>query len=933
MLAGVHVARRFHNLVAAIFFLLCLFSPARAQTQNAPRLREVIDLHNSERLHGTTPPDLRRFMDNGRVPDDLRLSGLSLIFKPTSQQASGLKELTRDQQTPGSDRYKGWISPHEYAARYGVNEADLIQTEAWLRSEGFSNFAVNTSRTALAFDGTSGDVERVFGAELHHYARGSEAMLASAAELHIPSALGEIVDTVSGVDGLHSTPKPLRSTAPSSTQWTEARSGKHVLTPADVAQIYDVLPLYKAGVAGRNQRIAVVGQSAVDVSDIARFRAAAGLPSRAPTLVLVPGTGASTRRSGDEFESDVDIEYAGAIAPEADVIFVYTGASQTASFFDALAYAVDQDIAPVISVSYGECEQFLPQSEVRRLEQVLQQANSQGQTVIADSGDQGATGCEDEAARKQGLAFQGLAVQYPASSEYVTAVGGTMFADEADSWSDSSSAEGGSAKGYIPELGWNESESGPQPALLGSGGGFSRLFPKPSWQTAALGGSSRAVPDIALAAGAFHDGYVYCSSDEISGVQAGCRNGFLDAAGVHMSVAGGTSFGAPIVAGLVALLNQMSSESKQGNLNPRLYALAASFPTTFHDIVTGNNKQPCARGSRDCLDGSPIGFSASQGYDPVTGLGTPDAERLVSALADQHSAQPESTRIAISADKAAAGVNIPIQFSVLVSSAAAVPTGTVQFFFDGRKTGSPVFLQHGQASYAWFPSDPGAHSVNVDFVSDSGFASSSASMRFDTPAAVLANVFTLQGAQVSSAASTGAVAQIVVIPSSSYTGLVRFAVTAHDAALIRGGCYAVSQVQRSAPVNIYVARSLEQCSALAKKIAVPIRWLAAPPSSIAKSEPSAFARSAAPHSLDLVLPKGLVALSSMCFIIPAVSRKKRAAFSRILIIGVLAVFSAGCGVTTASESASPGTYRITLTGTDTQNASISTSIDLFLSVP
>src|SRR5207248_6025084 len=152
--------------------------------------------------------------------------------------------------------------------------------------------------------------------------------------------------------------------------------------------------------------------------------------------------------------------------------------------------------------------------------------------------------------------------------------------------------------------------------IASTGGGASILFPKPSWQTGpgVPDDKARNVPDVSLAS-AGHDGYYVIDS------------------GLAISVSG-TSAAAPSFAGIIALLNQyiVSSGIQEkpglGNINPQLYRLARTTTDVFHDIVSGDNKVPCAQSSPDCADGS-MGYSAGPGYDPVTGLGSVDANNLI----------------------------------------------------------------------------------------------------------------------------------------------------------------------------------------------------------------------------------------------------------------------------------------------------------------
>jgi hypothetical protein len=313
----------------------------------------------------------------------------------------------------------------------------------------------------------------------------------------------------------------------------------------------------------------------------------------------------------DLTEADLDIEWAGAIAPKAQIIYV-----NAFSAVDSLQYAVEQNVAPVISVSYGDCERNFA-GELQMLTSLGQQANAQGTTIVSASGDNGAADCE---AFNATIATQGLAVDMPASLPYVTALGGTEFQDTASNWGATNNSSSGSALGYISEIVWNDSNSS---GLAATGGGKSKYFSKPSWQTGAgvPNDSARDVPDISFSASADHDGYLICSGGS-------CVNGYRNTA-TTLDVVGGTSAAAPSFAGVLALINQ-STGSSQGNVNPNLYRIAAAVPAAFHDITVGGNQVSCRIGTPDCTTGR-MGYAAGPGYDLVTGLGTVDAAVLLSA--------------------------------------------------------------------------------------------------------------------------------------------------------------------------------------------------------------------------------------------------------------------------------------------------------------
>jgi subtilase family serine protease len=340
------------------------------------------------------------------------------------------------------------------------------------------------------------------------------------------------------------------------------------------------------------------------------------------------------------------------------VIFVYT-----INAFNAISFAVDNNLAPIISNSFGLCEADIGQSSAVALWQTIRQANSQGQTITSATGDAGAADCDGDRATVPASASKGLSVDIPAAIPEVTGVGGTEFMGDASQCPKNAKGENvcpvttqcpngdappdppfwlgtcdltspiATAQVHIPEMAWNDTAQDGQ--LSAGGGGASTFFGKPSWQsgTGVPADGARDVPDIALNASPDHDPYLICSAGR-------CVNGFRNPNDTQvpnsLDTVGGTSAGAPTFAGILALILQASIQAGKGtalgNVNPMLYSLAGSSPGAFHDVTSGDNKVPCTAGSTNCPSGTTsIGFIAGQGYDQATGLGSVDAGALETA--------------------------------------------------------------------------------------------------------------------------------------------------------------------------------------------------------------------------------------------------------------------------------------------------------------
>jgi subtilase family serine protease len=619
---------------------LALIVSLHAQ-QTPPRILSDIDESARTTLLGTHPPMARPENESGRVPAGTKLEGVALEFSRTPEQQAALDALIAAQLDPSSPSYHQWLTSDEFGARFGAADADLSRVQSWLMQHGFIVDGISRSRNRITFSGTVAQIESAFGTELHYYTAGGETHFAPSQDLSVPAALAPVVQAVTNLSSFR--PRPhIRNAGPRvavNPDFTSAQSGSHYLTPGDVATIYDIAPAYQGGYNGAGQTIAVLGQSAIVLSDIEHFQTAAGFSIKDPTITLVPSTGASTTTSGDEAESDLDLEYASTIASGAAINFVYAGSPNTGVFV-ALQYAVDQKIGQVISMSYGTCEMSLG-SNYAGLNGVLQQAASQGQTVVVSAGDNGSTDCYGDTTLST-TQQQTLAVDFPASSQYVTAMGGTEFpaADVAPTNTTYWKPAGGtdvisSALSYIPEQVWNnDAVANGVATLSSSGGGASALTSRPSWQTGVPGipsGSFRLVPDISLDASNVNAPYLYCSSDTSTGVTGSCTNGFRDSSKKYLTAAGGTSFDAPIFAGMVAILNdRLNNTTGQGVINSTLYTLAANASTyakAFHDLTSGNNE--CNLGTAYCSTAGASEYPSGAGYDEASGLGSIDFYNLV----------------------------------------------------------------------------------------------------------------------------------------------------------------------------------------------------------------------------------------------------------------------------------------------------------------
>ncbi|MGO9008928.1 MAG: protease pro-enzyme activation domain-containing protein [Bryobacteraceae bacterium] len=575
------------------------------------RITARIDSNQSVVLTGRVPRLATAQNDAGAVAGDFPLPGITLMLKPSAAQQADLTQLLQAQQDPASPSFRQWLTPEQYADSFGASAADLAKIAAWLEAQGFTVGYVARARNFISFSGTAQQVSNAFHTQIHRYNVNGETHYANATDPSIPAALAGLVSGIRGLSDFRLKPR-FKKAQPRLVFERQTSIG-----PIDFATIYDINPLYSAGITGTGQKIAVVGQSEINPTDIANFRAAFGLGTANLTSVLVPGTlggGNPGIVPGDETESDLDIEWSGGVAKNAMIMFVYAANGVEAS----LVYAIDVAIAPVLSMSYGLCEEIDGIADVEQERAMALQANSEGMTILAAAGDYAAADC-DEWDNDPVVAEGGLAVDEPGSVPEITSMGGTEFNDESNPalyW-----GTNGAATQYIPEIVWNDTAA--VGLLDGTGGGASVYFTQPPWQSnLGLTDGMRHVPDLSLPASNDHDPFYIYSSDTSNGPKGG-------------QLVGGTSCAAPTMAAVVALLNQYlvsSGSVKQaglGNINPTLYKLAQTQSNAFHDILSGGNIVPCAD-SPDCINGS-LGWAAGPGYDSASGLGSVDANNLVRA--------------------------------------------------------------------------------------------------------------------------------------------------------------------------------------------------------------------------------------------------------------------------------------------------------------
>ena len=638
-------------------------------------------------------PLARPEFDVGPLDPAKVLHNMSLVFKPTPAQLADRDALVDEIQRPGSPVYHQWLTPAQYAARFGASAETIARATSWLAARGFTVHEPSPLGARVTFTGSVAQVNAAFQTEIHSYQVGSAPM--HYAPSRAPSVPADLADSVLGIKNLHDFfPKHTKPNVmdPDFKCPNGACTG-NALGPADWSLIYDVGPLYNPGLGGTaingtNVTIAIVGVAEIAQGDLNKFRTTFGLTPNPDTeqLTVVPNTGnpAAGGGSGAGVEAILDNEWAAALAPNASIQYFYTGADD-GNVNDAVFYAIEKNAGGVLSESFGGCEYGSTPADADISMTYGVAANLEGITYLAASGDDGAAGCVE-------FGFPGLYVGEPATLPQVTAVGGTGFAMTPSALT-FNTAGAVTSRNPGPESVWNENPSGGG----ASTGGVSMVFPRPNYQatinattqcppvgtlpTGVTAATARLIPDVAFTAASGYTQYpvlIECTTTG-SGQTLDCS---ATAGNAKVLAIGGTSASTPAFAGVVALANQAAG-SRLGNINPLLYALNGNLngtgttSTSFHDITSGTNEVTCTAGQDGCPNGGKYGFPAKAGYDCATGLGSVDATNLVTAI---KALTPTSTALTAPATTTE-GANVTL--NATITGAGNNPlTGTVDFAFE-----------------------------------------------------------------------------------------------------------------------------------------------------------------------------------------------------------------------------------------------------------
>ncbi len=458
--------------LAAAFHLGVLAKAGGPQARARDLITKDIDESRRVTLRGNTRPEANRRNDRGRVPDDFPLEHMLLQLRrpPELQQEydAYVDGLTRH----NSSNFHQWLEPAQVGENYGLSNSDLRQIEFWLRSHGIRVNFVYPNRVVMDISGTASELREATRVDIHYLEVNGEQHFANMNDPEIPEALAP---AIVGIVSIHDfRPHPMVKPRTQYT-YTDSNGTWYAVTPADLAQIYNLNPLFSQGITGAGQTVAVVEDSdpytpsgKTNTADWTSFEQEFKLTQYGGSVTVThPNVTGHTNCSdpgdnGDDIEVELDMQYASAAAPAAAIMVAACANTVT----DGPLIAVENLNAStphpfIISVSYGECEAEDGAALNSALYSAYETAVSEGISVFVSSGDEGPASCDPNAA----AASHGINVSGWASTIYNVAVGGTDFGDtfagtNATYWSATNSAVLQSAVGYIPEIPWNDSCAG-----------------------------------------------------------------------------------------------------------------------------------------------------------------------------------------------------------------------------------------------------------------------------------------------------------------------------------------------------------------------------------------------------------------------------------------------------------------------------------------
>ncbi|MGA7220230.1 MAG: protease pro-enzyme activation domain-containing protein [Candidatus Sulfotelmatobacter sp.] len=455
---------------------------AGPQVQVRPLITRTIDDNQLVRLFRNTRPEANYKNDRGAVTDNFPVEHVLLQLRRSPEQESELEKYIDELSDKKSPNYHKWLTAEQFGERYGLAQEDIAAITGWLKSHNFVINTVYPNRTLIDFSGTAGEIRDAFHTELHNLRVAGKNHIANMTDPRIPAALAPAVAGIVSLNDFR--PHPMYR---SKTDYTFAGCSSlptntgtcYAITPQDTQTIYNLIPLYNAGISGQGQTIVLVEDTDTysGAGDWNLYRKTFGLARNATYPIWNTGTYtqvhpgcADPGTNGDDGEAAIDVEVATAVAPAA-AIELLSCASGTFTFGGSIALQnlINETSTPpaIVSVSYGACEAATGSGGNAFFYNTYQQAAGEGVSVFVSSGDEGPSSCSNEFSVGTEYDVTSLGVTGWGETPYNVSVGGTDFEDtynvkEAGAsfgtyWNSTNTPSYGSAKQYIPEIPWDDS--------------------------------------------------------------------------------------------------------------------------------------------------------------------------------------------------------------------------------------------------------------------------------------------------------------------------------------------------------------------------------------------------------------------------------------------------------------------------------------------
>jgi subtilase family serine protease len=461
------------------FGALCLAPAIYAQAtgQPLPAISEAVDETKLVTLEGNTRPEARVENDRGRVADSFAVNHMLLQLKRSPEREAALKQYVDDLHDSRSANFHQWLTPDQFAEHFGVAKADVAVVTDWLKAQGFTVHGVQPSGLMVDFSGTAGQVRSAYHTEIHNLEVNGAKHFANMSDPQIPAALRPAVAGIVSLNDFR--PKPQLVPRVPQYTYTNPNGTFHALVPGDIATIYNLAPLFAAGITGKGQSIMVLEDTYLySVNDWTVFRKTFGLtrPYPSGTLSQISPAGSVTCTNpgfqgistepgyGDDGEAIIDVEWATAAAPNASIILA--ACTDTTAFGGLIALenvlnGPAGNLPSVVSISYGEAEAANGAANNAAYNSAYEQAVTEGVSIFVSSGDENAA--SDDGGN---VATHGIGVSGFTSTPYNVSVGGLDFGytpdfvNPATYWSATNSSTYSSALSYIQEIPWNGSCAG-----------------------------------------------------------------------------------------------------------------------------------------------------------------------------------------------------------------------------------------------------------------------------------------------------------------------------------------------------------------------------------------------------------------------------------------------------------------------------------------